>query len=594
WKLTLPTGWTYLEGPDLAIQVRPWLDLAAREFHSGRLPLWDPYEWAGHSLIAQVQPGVANPLNWILFAMPLSGGHIPISTLHWHWVLIHWLGAVFAYALCRDLRAGFVPALLGGCGFALAGFVGHTDWPQILMSAIWAPLVALFFLRVVRDERPAANAALAGAALGVSFLGTHHVIPTYTGLLICGLWAALVAARRRHARHFALFVAVAALVSAAQVLPSLEYSRLAIRWAGAPEPILPGERVPFSVHGEYSLKPAELLSIVLPRGATHVNPHLGLTVCALALLGLWKGRRRCAVWLGALAAGALLVALASPLYWLAWRFVPMVEKAREPAFAIAIAQLALAALAALGLSRLPRWTAPIALALFLGEAVYNAPRFSRFDRPGSYLELERAQEDVVRFLRAQPGWFRVDFDESAVPYNAGDLYGLEQFGASVPAMPLRVQRVLGHEETPRIYGVRYHAGMAPANPGQVEVFRGGSGLRVYLEPRIGEPMWSIPLAPCATAGRFRLLAREPARVAIQAEMACEGLAVVGDPYYPGWRAYLDGRRVPMQEVDGVRAVRAAAGRHTIEYRYRPLSVYLGCGLTLAGLALAAFATIVLK
>jgi hypothetical protein len=589
WKLTLPTGWTYLEGPDLAIQVRPWLDLAAREFHAGRIPLWDNYEWAGHTLIAQVQPGVANPLNWILFAMPLSGGHIPISTLHWYWVLIHWLGAALAYALCRDLGAGFVPSLFGGSAFALAGFLGHTDWPQILMSAIWVPLVVLFFLRVVRGERPAANAALAGAALGMAFLGTHHVVPTYTGLLMCTLWLALLAARPRHAAHFALFLAVTALVAAVQVLPSLEYSHLAIRWAGAPEPILPGQRVPFSVHAEYSLKPGELLSLVLPRGATHVNPHLGITACALALFALWKRRHRAASWLAALAAGALLIALASPVYWLAWRFVPMVEKAREPAFAIVIAQLALAALAALGLSRLPGWAAPVALAFFLGEAVWDAPRFSRFDRPGSYLAMERDQAGLIAFLRAQPGWFRVDFDESAVPYNAGDLYGIEQFGASVPAMPLRVQRVLGHPETPRTYGIRYHVGTAPANPGQVEVFRSRSGLKVWLDPRIGEPLWTIPQPPCAAPGRLRLLAREPARVLIEADLACGGLAVAGDPYYPGWRAYLDGRRVPMQEVDGVRAVRAAAGRHRIEFRYRPLSVYVGGALTLAGLALAAWA-----
>jgi hypothetical protein len=143
WKLTISREWTFLEGPDLANQVRPWLDFEAREFHAGRFPLWDPYEWAGHTLIGQVQPGIANPLNWILFAMPLRDGHIPVSTLHWYWVLIHWLGAAFCYALCRDLGAGYTASLLGGCVFALAGFLGHTDWPQILMSSVWVPLVLL-------------------------------------------------------------------------------------------------------------------------------------------------------------------------------------------------------------------------------------------------------------------------------------------------------------------------------------------------------------------------------------------------------------------------------------------------------------------
>jgi uncharacterized membrane protein YfhO len=72
-------------------------------------------------------------------------------------------------------------------------------------------------------------------------------------------------------------------------------------------------------------------------------------------------------------------------------------------------------------------------------------------------------------------------------------------------------------------------------------------------------------------------------------MACSGLAVVGDAYYPGWRAWVDGQRVPVQEVEGVRGVRASAGRHRIEFRYSPASVYWGAGLSLLGLMLAAIA-----
>ena len=66
------------------------------------------------------------------------------------------------------------------------------------------------------------------------------------------------------------------------------------------------------------------------------------------------------------------------------------------------------------------------------------------------------------------------------------------------------------------------------------------------------------------------------------------LKVAGDSYYPGWRARVDGARRPVQELDAVRAVRAGAGRHVIEFRYRPASVYWGFGLTLLGFSMAAF------
>src|SRR5690349_19803416 len=60
-QLTLESGYTWLENPDQALQVRPWFDYQARELHAGRLPFWDPYQVGGQSLIGQVQPGLANP-----------------------------------------------------------------------------------------------------------------------------------------------------------------------------------------------------------------------------------------------------------------------------------------------------------------------------------------------------------------------------------------------------------------------------------------------------------------------------------------------------------------------------------------------------
>jgi hypothetical protein len=599
WKLTISHEWTFLEGPDLANVVRPWLDFEAREFHAGRLPLWDPYEWAGHTLIGQVQPGITNPLNWILFAMPLRDGHIPVTTLHWYWVLIHWLGAVFCYAMCRDLQAGHTASVLGGCIFALAGFVGHTDWPQILMCSIWVPLVLLFFARVTRGHRALGSAALCGAALGMAFLSGYHVVPTFTAVLLAAMWLVYVALDwRRPARwgHAAIFAAVWLLVSAVQVLPAIEYARQSLRWAGGPEPLRWGQPVPYYVHAQYSLGWPSVGGIVLPGISLHANPHVGFVAVLLALTALWYRRRdACVRWFAFVAAGGLLLALGKdfPLYWLIYRFVPMVEKAREPAMAIVICQTGIAALAALGADVLRRawrreWLGILALGLFLVEAVYDAPHLARFDRPGSYASLIRGQSDIAEFLKAQPGWFRVDFDENEVPYNFGDLYGIEQFGGVGSSLPVRTHRLLGHAETPRLFGIRYRVARQPSDAAQEEVFRSRGGVRVYLDPRIAEPLWTWRDTPCAAPDRLRVVSRTPEVFVVEADLACPGLVVAGDSYYPGWRARVDGERRPVQELDAVRAVRAGAGRHVIEFRYRPASVYWGFGLTLLGFTMAAF------
>jgi hypothetical protein len=249
----------------------------------------------------------------------------------------------------------------------------------------------------------------------------------------------------------------------------------------------------------------------------------------------------------------------------------------------------IAALAALGASMWKRaWVAPLALAIFLAEAAYNAPRLARFDRRDSYSAMIAAQSDIATFLKAQPGWFRVDFDDADVPYNFGDLYGIEQFGGAGSSLPIRTHQLLGRAETPRLFGVRYRVTRKDAQPGQEEVFRSRSGLRVYRDPRIAEAFSTWRETPCAAPDRFRMVSRTSVLVTVEVEMGCPGLVMVGDAFYPGWRARVDGARRPVQELDAVRAVRTEAGRHVIEFRYRPGPVYWGFGLAVFGLSITAF------
>jgi hypothetical protein len=145
--------------------------------------------------------------------------------------------------------------------------------------------------------------------------------------------------------------------------------------------------------------------------------------------------------------------------------------------------------------------------------------------------------------------------------------------------------MLGNAETPRLFGIRYRVTRKPPDTGQEEVFRSRSGLKVYRDARIGEPLATRRSASCGGADRLHVRSREPEVFVVEAELACPGLVVAGDAYYPGWRAWVDGERRPVQELDAVRAVRVGAGRHVIEFRYRPASFYYGLALTILGFAI---------
>lgn len=357
WRLTLSHQFTWLEGPDTAYQIVPWIQAQARAVHEGESPLWDPYEWGGQSFIGQMLPGTAYPVNWLLFALPLKNGFVRQIFLHWYFVLIHYLGGLFCYFLCRGRGMGLFASLVGGAAFGLTGWMGGIDWIQMLNGAIWAPLIFLFLLRALQPGGAIRDAALAGTFLGVSFLSGHHQIPIFLTLAACAtliyLWAihVKIGRWREAAGKTALFGLLAILTSGFQTVPALEYGRSAIRWVSASTALTWKSPVPYGVHERFSLTPSALLDIAIPHPWSDSRIFVGWVLLGLAVLGVvttWRDRAvRVFAFLGL---GGLMLALGghSIYHGLAYVLVPMVEKARSPGMATFLFDFAASVLAAFG------------------------------------------------------------------------------------------------------------------------------------------------------------------------------------------------------------------------------------------------------
>ena len=80
---------------------------------AGRLPLWNPYLFAGAPLLANSQAGIFYPLNWPLWMLSGPSLNGMARTLHWS-VVLHLLLAAFTpedlRRFCRD-RAEFQPVV---------------------------------------------------------------------------------------------------------------------------------------------------------------------------------------------------------------------------------------------------------------------------------------------------------------------------------------------------------------------------------------------------------------------------------------------------------------------------------------------------
>jgi hypothetical protein len=74
---------------------------------------------------------------------------------------------------------------------------------------------------------------------------------------------------------------------------------------------------------------------------------------------------------------------------------------------------------------------------------------------------------------------------------------------------------------------------------------------------------------------------EPNAMTMIAENAKPAVLVVTDNYYPGWRAYDNGKPVAILRVNSAfRGIPLAAGRHVLELKFRPVLFYIGAGISL--------------
>lgn len=86
-----------------------------------------------------------------------------------------------------------------------------------------------------------------------------------------------------------------------------------------------------------------------------------------------------------------------------------------------------------------------------------------------------------------------------------------------------------------------------------------------------------PQMPDDPAGEtWSILEADPNRVVIDATPETPGLLVLGDVFYPGWVASVDGEPVPILRTNRMfRGVSVDAGQHRITFEYHPWSLYIG-------------------
>lgn len=115
-----------------------------------------------------------------------------------------------------------------------------------------------------------------------------------------------------------------------------------------------------------------------------------------------------------------------------------------------------------------------------------------------------------------------------------------------------------------------------ANPAFKLLGSDGAYFRVYEYQNVKEPF----------IGTATLLSRTPE---VRKFHAAGPGFVLKEQFFPGWRAYLDGREIPIQLWHGAfQAVQLPSGDHNLEFRYHPQSLIIGAWISLSTLLLLLF------
>jgi hypothetical protein len=226
--------------------------------------------------------------------------------------------------------------------------------------------------------------------------------------------------------------------------------------------------------------------------------------------------------------------------------------------------------------------------------------------------------DIADFLRSQPGPVRVNAMEVTGAFNFGDWEGIDTlygFGAGVTKNVFSLD--WPSVQTQNVLAVDYSLSKQAPRADQQIVFRSSSGVNVLRNMNALPRSWIVHrIEPSSTLAALRarlndasfdarntalmldkppelqsctaneqphVFKRTANSVIIDAQLACRGMLVLADTWYPGWVAIVDGHTAPIYQVfSALRGVVLDRGEHRVEFHYRPRSAVIGAVMSAMG------------
>lgn len=588
----------------------------SEELKSFRLPHWTEFAYSGYPFLSDPQVAAWYPLNWPFF---LAG--VTPKTMQWELALHALLACMGAWLLARlllrdELCAGLVAVTYGFSGF----FAGHASHLNVVQAAAWLPLVLFGVHTSMRSVSPR-NLVLTGAACAVLFMPGQFQIALYCFAAIA-LYAVVVAATEKRWRAAVVVLTtcgtMTVLLSCILWLPTLELYGQSTR-AG----------VRFVAQTNAALEPRALWTLISPdhygsvsgnytgpQDQTQFYFYAGLALLPLAILGVAAKRVRWFALALIVPFGWYAFGPSAGLYGIVAR-LPGFGAVRGPVHVWFVVALGLALLAGAGLSLISRsrmqWFCLLVASLTFGDVLYwNCLENHLAYFHGSY--------------QTRYGDYEQTFERAVLPArgDSARLYSPVVSNAVGPmnsAYYLHVPVTYGYTPVP-LKRYQEYADAAATNPNLLNALNvglllvpggGATTVNTHVLPKfffpkrisavesgqaLGQLAYATPFANALVEGGVEGLSQDdaasvivdsadPQRYVLRCDTKSPSLLRAAIPWYPAWRASVDGKSVATRIVDhAMIGIPIPAGRHQVVLQYVANKFRLGAAITLLTLCAA--------
>jgi hypothetical protein len=143
-----------------------------------------------------------------------------------------------------------------------------------------------------------------------------------------------------------------------------------------------------------------------------------------------------------------------------------------------------------------------------------------------------------------------------------------------------------------LFGVRYLVSLHPLEGKNLRLVYDDNQCKVYALPDTVSRTWLADAGyqPGSLAGKATITVDGINQVTIKTAANRPSQLVLADGYYPGWRAYVDGKAAPIVLANrAFRAVALPSGEHQVDFYYLPATFKIGLFALLLAVAAAGLA-----